>query len=167
MSDLHNEIIKAEKKAQAVMELLIKRRIKLALAESCTAGLISALLANTSGASSVLWGSFICYTQEAKIQMLDLDKSDLDKNGLVSRETACKMAEGALKKSGGVLAAAVTGYAEGGGNDAPAGTVHAAVASSSGTEHKAFHFTGFRNEVRAKAAAAVLEMLRKYIFNLT
>jgi len=133
----------------------------LALAESCTAGLVSSLLAETPGASEVLWGSFVCYTKEAKISMLGLDGEKLAAYGLVSEETALGMARGALEKSGAQIAAAVTGLAGPGADDAsgsPVGTVWIASAVKNGqTRAREFHFTGSRNAVRIKAAAAVLE----------
>jgi PncC family amidohydrolase len=153
--------ILAEKKAEAVIEKLKKFSLTLALAESCTAGLVSGLLANTSGASSVLWGSFVCYTQEAKVLMLGLNNDTLSAHGLVSKETACSMAKGALKKSGCDLAVSVTGLAGPGGDGlVPVGTIWTATANNSGeTEVKEFFFTGSRNAVRIRAAIAVLEMV--------
>jgi len=157
--------IRAEETAQAVIGKLKRGSVTLALAESCTAGLVSALLANTEGASQVLWGSFVCYTQEAKVRMLDCDNDALNKYGLVSEETACSMAEGALKKSGtnsagrAAIAAAVTGLAGPGGDGVnPVGTVWIAAASRGRkTEAKKRCFTGSRNIIRMSAAAAVLE----------
>ncbi|MDR0501730.1 MAG: nicotinamide-nucleotide amidohydrolase family protein [Treponema sp.] len=133
----------------------------LALAESCTAGLVSALLAETPGASGVLWGSFVCYTKEAKISMLGLDSEKLASCGLVSEETARGMADGALEKSGADIAAGVTGLAGPGAEDAsgsPVGTVWIAAALKNGhTRARKFHFTGSRNNVRILAAIAALE----------
>jgi len=136
-----------------------KKKIALVLAESCTAGMVSSLLAGFPGASNVLWGSYICYTQEAKVSMLGLDNDRLDAYGLVSRETACAMAAGAMKKSGANIAAAVTGLAgpSGDGSSVPVGTVWVAVAGGIKTNVKEFHFTGTRNSIRIRAAAAVLD----------
>jgi len=165
MPDSHDRLIRqAGETAKALTGKCIKQKINIALAESCTAGLISALIADTSGASSVLWGSFVCYMKDAKMKMLDLDGSDLDKYGLVSKETALSMAQGALAKSGADIAAAVTGLAEGGGNGLPAGTVWIAAALKNGeVKTEEFHFSGSRNEVRARAAISVLEMIEKYL----
>jgi len=154
---------KAEKAAEELIHKLRAKSMTLALAESCTAGLISALLAGTPGASGVLWGSFVCYTKEAKVSLLGLDSAALVKYGLVSAETACLMADGALQKSGADLAASVTGLAgpEGDGSPVPVGTVWTAVALRDGEpEAKEFHFTGSRNAVRLRAAAAVLECIQ-------
>ena len=152
-----DEIEKAANLAREVMEKLKKLSVRLALAESCTAGIVSGLLADTKGASSCLWGSFVCYTQEAKVSMLGLDNDALNASGLVCRETACAMAEGALRKSGADIAASVTGLAGPSGDGrVPVGTVWISVISR-GAEPGAgeYHFTGNRNSVRYQAAIAV------------
>ena len=148
-----------EKTAADVIEKLKSKTLKLALSESCTAGLVSGVLADTSGASEVLWGSFVCYTQEAKVSMLGLDNDTLSANGLVNRETACSMAEGAIKKSGADISAAVTGLAGPGADGrVPVGTIWIATAGRNmDTEAKEYVFTGSRNTVRLNAVKAVLE----------
>ena len=164
MSECNNSglIKQAEKTAEEIIERCKTLSIKLALAESCTAGIISAFLANTSGASRVLWGSFVCYTQEAKVSMLGLDNEKLNKYGLVSRETALSMAQGALLKSGAGIGAAVTGLAGPGGDGSgvPVGTIWTAAALKNGrTEAKEFHFSGSRDIVRIRAAIAALDLI--------
>ena len=152
----------AGKTAEALIQKLKSLSLTLALSESCTAGLVSALLAGIPGASAVLWGSFVCYTKEAKVSMLGLDCDRLTANGLVSEETARAMAVGALRKSGASMAASVTGLAgpDGDGSDVPVGTVWIATAAQDGQAGaKEFHFTGSRDEIRIRAAAAVLETL--------
>ncbi|MDR2435333.1 MAG: CinA family protein [Treponema sp.] len=154
-------------RAQAAAEQLIRNLSAasrtLALAESCTAGLVSDFLARIPGASRVLWGSFVCYTAGAKVSMLGLDRERLERYGLVSGETARDMALGALGKSGSSAAAAVTGLAgpDGDGSGAAVGTVWIAVAlrDKGVVPAKEFRFRGSRNEVRLQAAAAVLEEL--------
>jgi len=164
MSDLIRE---AEKKAEDVIQKLKELSLTIALSESCTAGLVAALLANTNGASSVLWGSYVCYTQEAKVSMLCLDNDELLAYGLVSRETASSMAGMALKKSGADIAVSVTGIAgpDGDGRVQP-GTVFIAAGSlNRGITEKEFHFEGSRNEVRFLAATAVLEEILGILSN--
>jgi len=134
----------------------------IALAESCTAGMVSSLLAGIPGASGFLWGSFVCYTKEAKISMLDLDKKDLETYSLVSRETAGVMACAAMEKSGACFSAAVTGLAgpEGDGSDVPVGTVWIATLMYNGKSRiNKYHFKGSRNSIRIRAAITVLEEL--------
>jgi len=161
-SEAEREVsLRAEKTAELVIEKLKKLSLKLVLAESCTAGLVSGLLANTSGASSVLWGSFVCYTQEAKVSMLALDNDALNAHGLVSRETACSMAQGALQNSGADIAVSVTGLAGPDGDGrAKVGTIWTAVALRGGKiEPKEFFFTGSRNLVRIHAVNSALEII--------
>jgi PncC family amidohydrolase len=115
----------------------------------------------------VLWGSFVCYSQSAKISMLGIPQEKLLYYGLVSGETASLMAAGALQKSGADITAAVTGIAgpKGDGSDAAVGTVWVATSSRTATRDrtasaKGFHFSGSRNEVRLHAAVAVIECLQ-------
>jgi PncC family amidohydrolase len=143
----------------------------LVLAESCTAGLAADLVARIPGASRVLWGSFVCYTPAAKIAMLGLDRRRLEQYGLVSEETAGDMARSALEKSGASVAASVTGLAGPGGDGSavPVGVVWAALAWNPGRDAaetpviaaRRFFFQGSRNEIRLRAAAALLEELLK------
>jgi PncC family amidohydrolase len=123
------------------------------------------LIARIPGASRVLWGSFVTYTVDAKVNMLGLNRDLIKKYGAVSRETACAMAEGALEKSGASLAAAVTGLAGPGGDGSavPVGTVWIATAiRGEKAEAKVFHYRGSRNGIRnSAAAAAVGETLKR------
>lgn len=143
------------------MNRLLQRRKTLALAESCTGGLVSYLLSGISGASNVLWGSFVCYTREAKTSMLHIDLTGLD---LVSRQTAEMMAKGARNLSAADIAAAVTGLAGplGDGTGVPVGTVWIALSEA---EARQFVFSGSRNEVRLQAAIMVLEYINEYLTN--
>jgi len=153
----------AEKTAEGLICKLRDLSFTLALCESCTAGLVSNFLACVPGASDVLWGSFVCYTKEAKVSMLGLDYDELSAHGLVSRETALSMAAGALQKSGADIAASVTGLAgpNGDGSEVPVGTVWAAAALRNGeTVAREFHFSGSRNSVRIRAGIAVLELIK-------
>ena len=166
----HNEnellINQAEQKAACLIEKLKAVSQKLVLAESCTGGLISSLLAQTPGASGVLWGSFVCYTKEAKVSMLGLNESELSTNGLVSEKTAHSMAAEALQKSGADISAAVTGIAGpgGDGSNIPVGTVWIAAALRGGEiKVKRFNFKGSRNEVRLRAACAVFEEIQEIL----
>jgi len=164
MQDHKKELlVKAEKTAEALIYKLKERSLTLALAESCTAGIVSALLAGIPGASEVLWGSFVTYTKEAKVSMLGIEEKIPETFGLVSKECACAMAAGALRKSGAGIAASVTGLAgpAGDGSNVPVGTVWTAAALQNGEiTAKEHHFTGSRNEVRISAAIAVLEILQ-------
>jgi PncC family amidohydrolase len=162
--------VAAEKAAETLMRKLSADSRTLALAESCTAGLVSGFLASVSGASNVLWGSFVCYSQAAKIAMLGIPREKLLCYGLVSGETASLMAAGAMQRSGADITAAVTGIAgpKGDGSDAAVGTVWVATsvrtATLDGTAAvKGFHFSGSRNNVRLQAAIAVIDCLQNVL----
>jgi nicotinamide-nucleotide amidase len=174
MEDRNKELlVKAEKTAEALIYKLKERSLTLALAESCTAGLVSALLAGVPGASEVLWGSFVTYTKEAKVTALGIDEKIPETFGLVSKETACAMAQGALSKSTAGIAASVTGLAgpAGDGSNVKVGTVWTAAVLRTKSAFqkgeitaKEHFFTGARNEVRINAAIAVMEMLQTLTF---
>jgi PncC family amidohydrolase len=157
--------VQAEKTAQKLVADFSKKCLTLALAESCTAGLVSDLIARVSGASSVLWGSFVCYSPQAKERMLGIDPSFFGRHALVSRETAREMAVRTLEITGASAAAAVTGIAgpSGDGSGTPIGTVWVATAlhrdGDRRQREKELHLIGTRAEVRVQAAKAVLEEL--------
>jgi nicotinamide-nucleotide amidase len=115
-----------EEELEAVLvRLLIERKETVALAESCTGGLIAHRLTNVPGASAVLLSGWVTYSNEAKQRELGVDPETLAEHGAVSKPVARQMAEGARKNSGATYALAVTGIAgPGGGTDAkPVGTV--------------------------------------------
>jgi len=159
----------ADKAAVRLVKELADGRYSLVLAESCTAGLASDLIARVSGASAVLWGSFVCYSPEAKKRMLGIDGAFLEKHGLVSAETAEKMALNALDLADADIAGAVTGLAgpSGDGSGTPVGTVFVGIARKAGGAVKAdvkpLFFKGTRAEIRLQAAAAVLDEILKAI----
>ena len=150
--------------AEEVVKSLALRKKTIAAAESCTAGLVADFIARVPGASEVFWGSFVCYTADAKHRMLGVPRQLIEKYGAVSRPVALAMAEGALERSGAFWAFSVTGLAgpDGDGTNTPVGTVWIGIAGREeqpGSEAKKFLFSGSRNEVREAAAAAALEEL--------
>ncbi|MHB9291786.1 CinA family protein [Hollandina sp. SP2] len=151
--------------AEEVISRLSAASQTIVLAESCTAGLAADLLVQVPGASRVFWGSYVSYTEAAKIAMLGLDEGILRQYGAVSRETACAMAQGALHRSRADIAVAVTGLAgpEGDGTPVPVGTVWiATVLRRREAQAHVFQYTGSRQGVRRAAAEAVIkELLRR------
>ncbi|MDR2663266.1 MAG: CinA family protein [Treponema sp.] len=150
--------------AERLIRLLTAGSLFLAAAESCTAGLVADLLGRVSGASACFWGSFVCYTPQAKIRMLGIGEETLRRYGPVSGETARAMAAGALEKSAADAAVSVTGLAGpgGDGSSVPVGTVWIGTALRGGAvQAEQVHFTGPRNELRQKAARAALEHILK------
>lgn len=102
----------------------------IALAESCTGGLVSAAITEIPGSSAVLGSGYVTYSNEAKMKMLGVNEDILDTFGAVSVAVAWAMAQGALKKSGADIAVAISGVAgpDGGTEKKPVGTVVFAVA---------------------------------------
>jgi PncC family amidohydrolase len=159
-----------EETAQKLVERLTGKSLCMVTAESCTAGLAAENIAGIPGASACLWGSYVCYTRQAKTTMLGIGEKILAECGLVSGETARAMALGALEKSGVDAAVSVTGLAGPGTGDSfgktptpPVGTVWIATAlrlgSSITVEAAEYHFSGSRNEVRQQAALTALEQM--------
>ena len=163
--------------AKMLVEQLLLKKCTLALAESCTGGLVSELITRVSGASAVLWGSYICYTPAAKQQMLCIDEGLLACYGPVSREIAREMALKALRLSGASISASVTGLAgpSGDGSGLPVGTVWIAVADGGcrraggipaiSCREKEMRFQGTRSGIRMLAAGAVMEELLKLLLD--
>jgi nicotinamide-nucleotide amidase len=139
------------------------RQATLALAESCTGGLVAELLTDVPGSSRVFLGGVVTYANTAKTAFLGVDPALLSAHGAVSEEVARAMAEGARARFGSTFAAAVTGIAgpDGGTAEKPVGLVHFAVASERGTSAKALNFSGNRSDVRKRAAFAALALVRR------
>ncbi|WP_338468187.1 CinA family protein [Novosphingobium sp. ZN18A2] len=140
---------------------------KVALAESCTGGLVAGALTEVPGSSAVLDRGFVTYSNEAKREMLDVPADLIDTFGAVSVAVAWSMAQGALAHSGADVAVAITGVAgpDGGSPQKPVGTVVFALAERGGdpedvtAEMKHFDCNGSRAEVRRQATLIALELL--------
>jgi PncC family amidohydrolase len=148
--------------AEELVAFLKEKSLVIAAAESCTAGLVADEIARIPGASGVFWGSWVCYTLQAKKAMLGIGDETLAKYGAVSAETAGAMAQSALEKSGADGAVSVTGLAgpDGDGSAAPVGTVWIGTALKNGrVRAEKFYFTGFRNAIREQAAREALREL--------
>lgn len=120
---------------ELVLERLRQRGLRLALAESCTGGLLAARLTDVPGSSSVLCGGVVAYANEAKTRLLGVPEALLREHGAVSEPVATAMANGARERFGADVAVATTGIAgpDGGSPQKPVGTVCFALASASGT----------------------------------
>ena len=141
---------------------LMTRGLKLATAESCTGGLIAAVVTGVAGSSAWFDRGFVTYSNEAKIDMLGVRSETLAANGAVSEPVAREMALGALARSVADLAVAVTGVAgpSGGSAEKPVGMVCFAWAQrDGGIESDTRRFGGDRAEVRAATVTAALARL--------
>ncbi|MDR3515289.1 MAG: CinA family protein [Azospirillaceae bacterium] len=148
--------------AEALLEYCRAAGTTLATAESCTGGLVAALLTAIPGSSDVVERGFVTYSNQSKIDMLDVVPERLGRYGAVSAETAAAMAQGAIRHSGADLAVAITGIAGPGGGSAekPVGLVWFATARRNGsTLTRRHNLSGDRGAVRAAAVRIALDML--------
>ncbi|GAA5023289.1 hypothetical protein GCM10023258_14470 [Terrabacter aeriphilus] len=131
----------------------------LACAESLTAGLVAATVADTPGASAVLRGGVVAYAAELKTLLLDVPAALVSQVGTVDPQVALAMAEGARRRLGATWGLATTGVAgPGPAEGKPAGTVHVAVAGPAGTVTRALRLNGSRAQIRAGTVEAVLRL---------
>jgi nicotinamide-nucleotide amidase len=144
-------------RAEALIRLCTTKRIKIATAESCTGGLISALLTEIPGSSAVVDRAFVTYSNEAKAEMIGVPMALIDDHGAVSPQVAQAMASGALQHSKADLSVAVTGIAgpTGGSAEKPVGLVQFARARR-GAEPDLFE-KRFDDKGRASIRRAALE----------
>jgi nicotinamide-nucleotide amidase len=155
-----------ENLAATVGRLLEKRGKTLALAESCTGGLVSALLTDVPGASAYFLGTVVSYADSAKETILDVDPETIRRHGSVSEQAAREMARGARRRFDSDLAASITGIAgpDGGSAEKPVGTVFFALADRVGREQaKRRLFGGDRATVRRASSMFSLEMIRRFV----
>jgi competence/damage-inducible protein CinA-like protein len=151
-----------EELAQRVVERLADRRERLALAESCTGGLVAQLVTSVPGASAVLDVGAVAYANTAKTTLLGVPEALLAAHGAVSEPVARAMAEGVRRLGGATWGLAVTGIAGPGGGtpEKPVGTVHLAIAGPDGTRTWTRRFPGDRERVRKTSAYDLLNQLR-------
>jgi len=146
--------------AEQVGQLLKRNQMKLAVAESCTGGLVAEAITAIAGSSEWFDRGFVTYTDKAKQQMLGIDSDIIATHGAVSEQTAKAMAEGVLRFSDATQSIAVTGIAgpSGGTATKPVGTVWIAWAQvHQPVVVKLFHFTGDRLQIRMQAALSALD----------
>ena len=154
-----------EELAASVGRLLRESHQTLAVAESCTGGLISKMLTDVAGSSDYFLGGVVSYADSAKKEILSVSPDTLSAVGAVSGETALEMARGARKRFGSDLAVAVTGIAgpDGGTPTKPVGTVYFGVVGGAAEVQKKREFLGDRAAVRQAAAQFALELVRRSV----
>ena len=145
-----------------VAKMLVEKGKTIAVAESCTGGLVSAKLIEYPGVSSVLKEGIVSYGNEAKMHRLGVKKETLEQYGAVSAETAIEMAEGVARTAGADIGISTTGVAGPGPSEGkPEGLVYIGVYIEGKKYYKELHLTGGRNVVRERAAYTVLDYLRR------
>ncbi len=138
----------------------------LALAESCTGGLIGHRITNLPGSSDFFMGSAVCYSNEAKTRLIGVPEATLKKHGAVSTEVAIAMAKGARKKFRADFALGITGIAgpAGGTVKKPVGLVYIAAASHNECICLQYEFTGDRTSIKKQASTKALHLLTEFIY---
>lgn len=146
---------------EVVGRLLTERNLTVAVAESCTGGLITHRLTNVPGSSAYLIGGVVAYAYEAKERVLGVAHNTLYDHGAVSRETALEMARGVRRVMGADVGLSVTGIAgpTGGTPDKPVGLVYIALSARDFERCQRFVWQGDRLANKSQSAEAALHML--------
>jgi nicotinamide-nucleotide amidase len=155
-----------EQELEEVLGALLKqRRLKLAVAESCTGGLIGGRITSIAGSSDYFERGVVVYSNLAKTEMLGVPLDLIEKHGAVSDKVAEAMAGGIRQAARTDLGLAVTGIAGPGGGtqQKPVGLVYTALASGHGVKITEHRFLGTREQVRIKASQMALDMVRRYL----
>jgi len=151
---------------QKAIQTLRDTRKTLAVAESCTGGLLCHRLTNIPGSSEVLKFGLVAYADEAKLNFLNVPETTLRRYGAVSKETAIAMAKGVRNKLGTDLGISITGIAGPGGGSAkkPIGTTFMAINSGARTSSFKFNFKGSRKSIKSQAATKALRLIIKAVY---
>ncbi|MFA6566929.1 MAG: nicotinamide-nucleotide amidohydrolase family protein, partial [Victivallales bacterium] len=151
--------------AEDICFLLKKRKYKLALAESCTGGMIAAAITDVPGASEIFSGSAVVYSNEWKAKVLGIGKTVFEKYGAVSSQCAGEMADNVCVKYNADAGIAVTGIAGPAGGTVlkPVGLVFIATRCDGKTVVRQYNFPGTRDMVRRRAVSSALNQLRRQI----
>jgi nicotinamide-nucleotide amidase len=148
---------------QVLVSVFRERKLKLALAESCTGGMISARITSVPGASDIFNGAIVCYANDVKRDVLGVPQGLLETEGAVSASCAKAMADGARTALKSDIAVSVTGIAGPGGGTPtkPVGCVFIGIAGKDAVSAERHLFTGDRDQIRQQAADAALTAARR------
>jgi len=158
-----------EEKLEAVVgRLLRERTATLAVAESCTGGLVASRLTDIAGSSDYFERGVVAYSVQAKERLLDVPARVVEQQGVVSLDVARAMAAGVRRMSGATLGLATTGIAgpTGGTPEKPVGLVCVALAWDGGGGAREFRLLGDREQVKYRGAQMALEMLRRHLLGI-
>lgn len=148
-----------------LVKALTEKKLKISTAESCTGGLLAALITQAAGASEVFEESIVTYSNEAKMRELGVKKETLDKFGAVSHDTAYQMCTGICAHTGADIGVGITGIAGPGGGTAekPVGTVFIGVCVTDKVQVMEMHFAGDRDAVRLQTCRTAIETVMRMI----
>jgi competence/damage-inducible protein CinA-like protein len=156
---------RGESLEEVVGMYLVMRQKTVAVAESCTGGMVSERLTRTPGSSGFFLGGAVCYSNELKNKIAGVPMTLIEEHGAVSKPVAQAMAEGIRKRSGASIGLGITGIAgpSGGTTEKPVGLVFIALADERSAQIREFRFPGSRERVRLLASQAALEMIRRRV----
>jgi nicotinamide-nucleotide amidase len=148
-----------------VGDALLAKGWTLAVAESCTGGLVGHRLTDVPGSSRYFVGGWVTYANQAKTNWLDVDRTQLAAHGAVSEPVAALMAEGARRRAGSDVGLALTGIAGPGGGtpDKPVGTLVVGLAGGRGTETMRWRFSGSRSDTKLAFSQFGLNAVRRFV----
>lgn len=154
--------------AEVVAAQLTERKLTIAVAESCTGGLLAARLTDVPGSSAYFERALVTYSNAAKVELLGVSAELIAQRGAVDEEVARAMAEGARLSARASIGVGITGIAgpDGGTPEKPVGLVYVAIAGAAGDRTRRAHFPGGRERVRYQATQAALEMIRRGLLKL-
>ena len=152
-------------KAEEALRLLDSHGSKIAIAESCTGGVLSGMITEISGASKVFDRGFVTYSNSAKTEMLGVSSKTIKEFGAVSSEVAKEMVLGAVSKSKANVAISITGIAgpDSDNSQKPVGLVYFGLAVDDLLITKKENFTGSRSEIRSKSIEHALDFLLNHL----
>ena len=151
--------------AQVVVNKLIEKNMTIAVAESCSGGMVASAIVDIAGSSMVFMEGVVTYSNESKIKRLGVKEETLEKFGAVSEETAEEMAAGVAKSAGTNIGIGITGIAgpDGGSEEKPVGLVYIGICINGKTEVREFKYSGNRQRIRGRAVTSTFDTLRRLI----
>jgi nicotinamide-nucleotide amidase len=160
---------KSEQSLEEIVGIfLVMKNATISTAESCTGGLVAERLTSVPGSSRYFLSGLVCYSNESKMELAGIPPLLLEMQGAVSAEVARGLAEGIRTRAGTTIGVGITGIAGPGGGSAekPVGTVHIAVATPDGTQHRQFLYPGDRERIRWQASQGALDMVRRELMKM-
>jgi len=149
---------------EIVARLLTENHSTIAVAESCTGGLLAERITSYAGSSAYFLGGVVCYSNELKTSFVGVPAEMIAAKGAVSAEVATALADGIRKRSGAAIGVGITGIAgpNGGTPEKPVGLVHIGIADERSARERRFQFPGDRERIRNFAALNALDMVRRH-----
>jgi nicotinamide-nucleotide amidase len=149
---------------EVVGRVLTENRATIAVAESCTGGMLAERLTNLGGSSSYFLGGVVCYSNELKTSLVGVPKELIETRGAVSSEVALALADGIRRRTGAMIGIGITGIAGPGGGtpEKPVGLVHIGLADERGPRERAYRYPGNRERIRNFATQSALDVVRRH-----